>query len=72
MSRVLQTVLKEQTEEKKKEAEIMIKNLEAELRTEEARLSMLRKLRTSQQVSVRQVISLYSISRNFSCFRQKL
>lgn len=35
---------------------MMIKTLEAELRKEEAKLSMLRKLRISQQHSVRQVL----------------
>ncbi|VDM13715.1 unnamed protein product [Wuchereria bancrofti] len=50
------TLHREQTDEQKKEREMMIKTLEAELRKEEAKLSMLRKLRISQQHSVKQVL----------------
>ncbi|EFO19194.1 hypothetical protein LOAG_09301 [Loa loa] len=46
---------REQTDEQKKEREMMVKALEAELRREEAKLSMLRKLRISQQHSVKQI-----------------
>nr|CDQ01696.1 BMA-DCP-66, isoform h [Brugia malayi] len=49
------TLHREQTDEQKKEREMMIKTLEAELRKEEAKLSMLRKLRISQQHSVKQI-----------------
>ncbi|CAG9541023.1 unnamed protein product [Cercopithifilaria johnstoni] len=49
------TLHREQTDEQKKEREMIIKTLEAELRREEAKLSMLRKLRISQQHSVRQI-----------------
>lgn len=54
----LQALHREQTEEQKRERELMIKSLEAELRKEEAKLSMLKKLRLSQQYSVKQVKSL--------------
>ncbi|VBB26029.1 unnamed protein product [Acanthocheilonema viteae] len=52
---VKKTLHREQTDEQKKEREMIIKTLEAELRREEAKLSMLRKLRISQQHSVRQI-----------------
>ncbi|VDK83480.1 unnamed protein product [Onchocerca ochengi] len=52
---VKKTLHREQTDEQKKEREMIIKTLEAELRREEAKLSMLRKLRISQQHSVKQI-----------------
>ncbi|OZC06916.1 hypothetical protein X798_06091 [Onchocerca flexuosa] len=48
------TLHREQTDEQKKEREMIIKTLEAELRREEAKLSMLRKLRISQQHSIQE------------------
>ncbi|VDM96742.1 unnamed protein product [Thelazia callipaeda] len=49
------TVNREQTDEQKKEREIMVKNIEAELRKDEAKLLMLKKLQISQQHSVKQI-----------------
>ncbi|MFH4979888.1 hypothetical protein AB6A40_006597 [Gnathostoma spinigerum] len=46
---------KELSEEQHKEREVMLKTLEADLRMEEAKLTMLKRLRLSQQVSVKQL-----------------
>uniref|UniRef100_A0A915BS10 Transcriptional repressor p66 coiled-coil MBD2-interaction domain-containing protein n=3 Tax=Parascaris univalens TaxID=6257 RepID=A0A915BS10_PARUN len=43
------------SEEQKRERELLLKTMEADLRLEEAKLTMLKKLRLSQQVSVRQL-----------------
>lgn len=51
------------SDEQKRERELLLKTMEADLRLEEAKLTMLKKLRLSQQVSVRQVAA--SLSMNY-------
>uniref|UniRef100_A0A183U111 P66_CC domain-containing protein n=1 Tax=Toxocara canis TaxID=6265 RepID=A0A183U111_TOXCA len=46
---------RDMSEEQKRERELLIKTMEADLRLEEAKLTMLKKLRLSQHVSVRQL-----------------